>query len=52
MSQDHLVGLQCLKCKKTNYITTRNKKKVPEKLKPMKYCKTCKKSTEHKEVKV
>jgi large subunit ribosomal protein L33 len=52
MSQNHLIGLQCTKCKKVNYTTTRNKKKVPEKLKPSKYCKTCRKSTEHKEVKV
>jgi large subunit ribosomal protein L33 len=51
MSQDHVLGLQCTKCKKTNYSVTRNKKKVPEKLKPMKYCKHCRVKTEHKEVK-
>ena len=52
MSQDNLIGLQCIKCKNTTHITTRNKKRVPEKLKPKKYCKWCRLSTEHKEVKV
>lgn len=52
MSQDHLIGLQCTKCKKVNYITTRNKKQVAEKLKPSKYCKTCRVKKEHKESKI
>jgi ribosomal protein L33 len=52
MSQDHLVGLTCTKCKKLGHRTTRNKKKVPEKLKLFKFCKVCRSSQEHKESKV
>ncbi|MFC1700774.1 50S ribosomal protein L33 [Patescibacteria group bacterium] len=51
MSQDHLVKLQCNDCKKINYYTTRNKKKVPDKLELKKFCKNCKKHTPHKEMK-
>ena len=48
-----LFGLICSVCKSHNYITTKNKAnaqaKNQEKLKLKKYCKTCKKHTEHKE---
>ena len=52
MSQNHLIGLSCSKCKTRNNITTRNKKKVTEKLKLVKYCKVCRVRTDHKEHKV
>lgn len=52
MSQKHLVGLTCTKCKKLNYRTTRNTKQVPDKLKLAKFCKTCRKNQDHKEIKV
>jgi large subunit ribosomal protein L33 len=43
-------GLKCTVCGNFNYITERNKVNTPDKLKLNKYCKTCKKTTEHKEV--
>jgi len=44
-----LVGLVCSVCKNRNYVTTKNKINTPEKLSFVKYCKFCKKRTEHKE---
>lgn len=44
-----LIGLQCSVCKSSNYVTTKNKINDPEKLVLKKYCKVCKKTTEHKE---
>ena len=52
MSQDNLVTLKCEVCKKVNYHTFRNKKKVKEKLSLKKFCKKCRKHTPHKEGKV
>lgn len=52
MSQDNLVKFQCTVCKRFNYWTRKNKKKLSEhKLDTNKYCKWCKKHTPHKEVK-
>lgn len=42
-------GMKCSVCGNFNYITVRNKLNTPEKLKLHKYCKHCKKATEHKE---
>ena len=39
----------CSVCKSRNYLTTRNKLNTQEKLVLKKYCKKCKKHTEHKE---
>ena len=44
-----LVGLICTECKKQNYVTERSKLNTPEKLKLTKYCRSCRKHTEHKE---
>lgn len=44
-----IVGLVCSVCKNRNYISSRNKLNTQEKLKLKKYCKHCKKITEHKE---
>lgn len=43
-------GLVCSVCKSFNYLTERSKVNTLEKLKLHKYCKTCRKATEHKEV--
>lgn len=50
-----IVALVCTVCKSQNYITTRNKVNIQTKtggsgkLVVKKYCKKCKKKTEHKE---
>jgi len=49
MSQDKLIKLICGGCKRTNYWTRKNKKKVERKIEYQKYCKWCKKRTLHKE---
>ena len=42
-------GLKCSVCKRVNYITQRNKINTENKLLLKKYCKHCRKVTEHKE---
>ena len=44
-----LIALICQVCKSQNYITNKNKMEQKEKLVLKKYCKTCRKHTEHKE---
>ncbi len=44
-----LVGLVCTVCKAANYVTKRNKINTPEKIHMSKYCRHCRKHTEHKE---
>ncbi|MBL7078093.1 50S ribosomal protein L33 [Candidatus Shapirobacteria bacterium] len=44
-----ILGLLCSVCNNFNYITERNRVNTTEKLKMQKYCKACKKKTEHKE---
>jgi large subunit ribosomal protein L33 len=51
MPQENLVKLECAECKKINYYTTRNKKKLKEKLELKKHCRWCRKHTIHKEAK-
>lgn len=51
MSQDNLAKLQCTECKHINYHSSRNKKRVKEKLELKKHCKHCEKHMLHKEVK-
>ncbi len=51
MSQDRLIKLACGKCKRTNYWSSKNKKKVERKIELKKYCKWCRKQTVHKESK-
>jgi len=43
--------LACTICRNRWYSSTKNKKKIPEKLELNKYCKFCRKKTVHKEVK-
>lgn len=43
------LGLVCKVCKNRNYVTTRNKLNTADKLLLKKFCKQCRKVTEHKE---
>ena len=47
--QRELCALQCTVCKNQNYRTKRNKINTPEKLAMSKYCRHCRKHTDHKE---
>ena len=49
MSQDNLIKMNCTVCKRTNYWSRKNKKKVTRKIELKKLCKWCKKQTVHKE---
>ncbi|MEK7551909.1 MAG: 50S ribosomal protein L33 [Patescibacteria group bacterium] len=51
MSQDRLIKLACKKCKNINYYSSKNKKLVERKIELNKYCKFCRKTQVHKEVK-
>ncbi len=44
-----IVALICQVCKSQNYVVERNKVNMEGKLVIKKYCKTCRKHTEHKE---
>ncbi len=46
-----IVQLQCPVCKERNYSTTKNRKTTTERLEFSKFCKRCRKHTDHKEVK-
>ena len=43
--------LECTVCKQRNYLSTRDKRKTPEKVEVKKYCKFDRKHTMHKESK-
>jgi len=43
------VTMSCTQCKQRNYMTTKDKKKHPEKLELRKYCRFCNVHTVHKE---
>jgi len=45
------ITLECTVCKQRNYDTQKNKKNDNERLVMNKYCRFCKKATEHKETK-
>ena len=46
------IGLKCSECGDINYTTTKNSKRVTEKVELSKYCPRLKKHTVHKEVKL
>ncbi|HEY4498087.1 MAG TPA: 50S ribosomal protein L33 [Candidatus Paceibacterota bacterium] len=48
---ENLITLRCTVCKRKNYYTRKNKKKVERKLEYKRYCKWCRKHTPHKEAK-
>lgn len=45
------VVLECTECKNRNYVTFKNKKNTTQRLELKKYCKFCKRHTNHKETK-
>ncbi len=49
MSQERLIKLVCEKCKRVNYWSEKNKKKVERKIELLKFCNWCMKRTKHKE---
>ncbi len=49
---DKLITLRCSSCKRRNYYTNKNKKKVERKIELQKYCKWCRKKTIHKEARI
>lgn len=51
MSQDNLIKFKCSDCKNINYYSRKNKKLHKDKIELKKFCKSCKKRTEHKEAK-
>jgi large subunit ribosomal protein L33 len=51
MSQDNLIKLECTECKRVNYHSKKNKKKLKTRLEMKKHCEWCKKHTMHKETK-
>ncbi|MFC1595004.1 50S ribosomal protein L33 [Patescibacteria group bacterium] len=51
MPQPNLIKLQCTKCKRINYWSRKNKRKVERKITIKKFCKWCRKHIEHKETK-
>lgn len=44
-----LVGMTCKVCKNQNYVTEKSKLNTQEAFVFKKYCKKCRKSTEHRE---
>lgn len=45
------ISLECQECKRRNYSTQKNRRNTPEKLMLTKYCRFCRRHTEHKETK-
>jgi len=45
------ITLECTECKQRNYNMTKDKKAHPDRMETSKYCKFCKKHTNHKETK-
>ncbi|MEK7648816.1 MAG: 50S ribosomal protein L33 [Patescibacteria group bacterium] len=52
MSQDRIIGLECTKCRRMNYHSEKNKKKLKNRLELKKYCRHCKAHVAHKETKI
>lgn len=46
---ENLITLRCSVCKRRNYYTRKNKRKVERKIELKKHCKWCRKHTLHKE---
>jgi len=46
-----IITLECQTCRERNYTTTKNKRTTAEKLALSKYCRRCRKHTNHKETK-
>jgi large subunit ribosomal protein L33 len=50
MPRDNIT-LVCQECKNRNYVTTKNKKKTPDRLEFKKFCPRCRTHKGHKETK-
>ena len=46
-----IFSLECKTCKRRNYSSTKNKRTTSEKVVLNKYCRFCRRHTEHKETK-
>jgi large subunit ribosomal protein L33 len=46
-----IISLECQECKRRNYSTKKNRRNSPEKLTLKKYCRFCRRHTDHKETK-
>jgi large subunit ribosomal protein L33 len=46
-----IITLACTICKHRNYTTTKNKRRIPDRLEFKKYCPFCRTHTLHKETK-
>ncbi|MBL7684615.1 MAG: 50S ribosomal protein L33 [Deltaproteobacteria bacterium] len=46
-----IIQLECTGCKNRNYSTTKNKTRTPDRLNFKKFCRFCRKHTDHKETK-
>ncbi len=44
-----LIKLSCESCGRDNYVTDKNKRKMPEKFRIKKFCPACRQHTVHKE---
>lgn len=51
MSQDNMIKLECVDCKRVNYHSRKNKKTLKDRLELKKFCLFCKKHILHKETK-
>lgn len=47
----HVVTLSCAECKERNYTTEKNRRNDSARLELSKYCRRCRKHTQHREVK-
>ncbi|HOF65063.1 MAG: 50S ribosomal protein L33 [Erysipelotrichaceae bacterium] len=43
------IMLRCTECNEENYLSSKNKKNVPDRLELKKYCPRCNKNTLHRE---
>ncbi|PIR69518.1 MAG: 50S ribosomal protein L33 [Candidatus Niyogibacteria bacterium CG10_big_fil_rev_8_21_14_0_10_46_36] len=50
-AKENLIKIKCDECKRINYWTHKNKRKVERKIELKKFCNWCKKRTAHKEAK-
>ncbi|MEX0621401.1 MAG: 50S ribosomal protein L33 [Candidatus Woykebacteria bacterium] len=46
-----LITLECSECKTQNYITEKNRQNTQDKLELKKFCRNCRKTTTHREIK-
>jgi large subunit ribosomal protein L33 len=51
MGNRTIITLECTVCRDRNYSTTKNKRKQTDKVLLSKFCRKCRKHTDHKETK-